>query len=182
MEVDVEYQTQLIPSEIYSIDTSVILDIWCPPEGNMFSKHKLPELWNHIEKLVQQGKIIASKEVLDELERHASDDLLTWLKDHKEIFIFDREQLEAAEGLINTFYSKYKRGYKPEIGNAADPFVIAAAITKSAVVFTSEHEQGDHDPKDVNEPTIPTICKNYGIECVNIEQFIEREGFRISLK
>ena len=181
MEVDVQHQTQLLASEIYSIDTSVILDIWCPPEGNMFSKEKIPKLWNHIEKLITEGKIIASKEVYDELERHAAEDLLKWLKNNKEMFVFNREQLERAEQLINDFYSLYKRGYKPEISNAADPFVVATAIVHKAVVFTSEHEQGKHDAKEVNEPTIPTVCSNYGIECVNIEKFIEREGFKITM-
>jgi hypothetical protein len=147
----------------------------------MFSKHKLPELWVHIEGLIKQGKIIASKEVLYELERNASDDLAEWLKSHKDMFVFNREQVEKATLLINDFYTKYKRGYKPEIGNAADPFVVATAIVSSAVVFTQEAHQAPHNPNQVNEPKIPTVCQHYGVECVNIQQFIEREGFRIAM-
>jgi len=181
LEVEVQHQTQLIPAEIYSIDTSVILDIWCPPEGNTFSKERLPELWAHIEKLINQGKIIASKEVYDELELHASDDLLEWLKKHKQMFMFSKDQVEKAELLINDFYSLYKSGFKPEVGDAADPFVVATAMVHSAVVFTQEKEQGTHEPSEVNSPKIPTVCKHFGVECVDIEKFIEREGFRLAM-
>jgi hypothetical protein len=177
----VEHQTLLIPPDIYSIDTCVFLDIWCPAEMSMFSKHKLPELWGHIEKRIEEGKIIASKEVLDELERNASDELKEWLDKHKDMFVFDRVQLEKAELLINNFYAKYKRGYKPEIGDAADPFVIATAMVHKAVVLTQEAVQGPHNPSEVKAPKIPTVCSNYGVECVNIQGFIEREGFRIAM-
>lgn len=176
-----QYQTLLIPPVVYSIDTSVILDIWCPPTGSLFSKEKLPELWSHIEKLIAEKRIIASKEVFDELERHASAELLSWLKKNKEMFVFDRKQVDSAQSLINDFYSTYKRGYKPEIGDAADPFVVATAVVHKAVVFTQETTQGPHEPSETNCPKITTVCKHYGIECVNIQQFIEREGFRISL-
>lgn len=178
---EVENQVLLIPSDCYSIDTSVFLDIWCPAEAGMFSREKLPELWSHIEKLVDDGKILASKEVFDELESNASSDLQDWLKKHKSMFVFDKEQVAKAEGLINGFYNQYKRGYKPEIGDAADPFVVATAMAHGAVVFTQEHTQPHHTPSEVNTPKIPTVCTQYGVECVNIEKFIEREGFRISM-
>ena len=77
-----EVQLGLIASDIYSIDTNVFLDIWCPPEGNIYSKSRMPELWDHIEKLVGEGRIIATKEVYDELCNHASPDLKQWLDHH----------------------------------------------------------------------------------------------------
>jgi hypothetical protein len=177
----VVHQTQLIPSETYSIDTSVFLDIWCPPEGNIFSSERMPELWAHIERLIDEGKIIASKEVLDELERNANPELTAWLKDHKGMFVFSKAQLDAASSIINEFYSQYKNGYKPEVGDAADPFVVSTAMVHSAVVITQEHRQPAHIPSEVNVPKIPSVCEHYGIECVNIEQFITREGFNIRM-
>jgi hypothetical protein len=181
LEVNVEHQTLLIPSEIYSIDTSTFLDIWCPPEGNIFSKERMPELWTFIESLIDEGKIIASREVLNELERNANDELSDWLKKHKAMFILDKPQIDSADSIINDFYTKYKNGYKPEVSDAADPFVVATAVVHQAVVFTQEHTQPNHDPAQTNTPKIPTVCENYGIECVNIEQFISREGFSIRM-
>lgn len=175
-----ENQLLLIPSECYSIDTNVFIEIWSPPT-NMFSKSKMPELWDHIERLVDEGKMFATKEVYEELKRHAPPDLMAWLKNHKDMFSLDKAQIEAAAHVINDIYSKYKEGYRPDIMNGADPFVVALAITRSAVVFTLEHEQPNHDPAQTNSPKIPTVCQAYGVEYVNIEQFIEREGFKISM-
>jgi hypothetical protein len=176
----VENQLLLIPADCYSIDTNVFIEIWSPP-ANIFSKARMPELWDHIEKLVEAGKIFATKEVYDELKRHATPELLTWLKNHKDMFIFEKAQVEAATHIINDVYSKYKEGYRPDVMNGADPFVVAAAMTRSAVVFTLEHEQPNHDPANTNSPKIPTVCDIYGIEHVNIEEFIRREGFKIGM-
>ena len=176
-----ENQLLLIPANSYSIDTNVFIDIW-GPSNYIFSKSKMPELWDHIERLVEDGRIFATREVYDELKRHATPELLTWLKNHKEMFVLDKAQIEAAAHIINNVYSKYKEGYRPDVMNGADPFVVATAITKSAVVFTQEHEQQPgHNPSEVNCPKIPTVCDTYGVECVNIEKFIEREGFKLSM-
>jgi hypothetical protein len=177
----VENQLLLIPSDTYSIDTNVFIEIWCPPSAGIFTKSKMPELWDHIESLIDKGKIIASKEVYDELKRHASPELHDWLQAHKHMFVFNQAQVTAAGHIINDVYSKYKDGYKPEVVNGADPFVVATAMTHTAVVFTLEHEQGAHEPSKTNCPKIPNVCSHYGIECVNMEKFIEREGFKLSM-
>lgn len=98
------------------------------------------------------------------------------------MFVLDREQVEKAEFIINDFYTRYKRGYKPDIGDAADPFVVSAAMVNKSVVFTQETIQAAHEPSTVNAPKIPTVCKHYGIECVDILSFIDREGLRLGFK
>jgi hypothetical protein len=110
LEDDVEVQLGLISSDIYSIDTNVFLDIWCPPEGNIYSKDRMPELWQHIEKLVEEGRIIATKEVYDELINHAATDLKQWLEDHRSMFSLTKQQVAYADDVINKVYSKYKNG------------------------------------------------------------------------
>lgn len=173
-------QLLLIPSECYSIDTNVFIEIW-GPQDNMYSMTKMPELWTHIESLIEREKIFATKEVYDELKRHASDELRAWLKNHKDMFMQDRAQIETAGRIINDVYSKYKEGYRPDISDGADPFVVAAAMNRSAAVFTLEHTQPNHDPAQTNVPKIPTVCDHYGVECVNMERFIEREGFKLGM-
>lgn len=176
-----EVQLGLIASDIYSVDTNVFLDIWCPPEGNIYSKSRMPELWEHIEKLVNEGRIVATKEVYDELIDHASDGLRAWLEDHKTIFTLSEQQVGYADDIINKVYSKYKNGYRPEVKDAADPFVVAIALTHNATVLSQEQKQDPHDPALVNGPKIPTVCAEYQVECVNIEEFITKEGFSIRM-
>lgn len=176
-----EVQLGLIASDTYSIDTNVFLDIWCPPEGNIYSKVRMPELWEHIEKLVDEGRIIATKEVHDELINHASEDLKQWLEDHKSMFSLTEQQVGYADDIINKVYSKYKNGYRPEVQDAADPFVVAAALVHGAAVLTQEQRQDPHNPALVNGPKIPTVCAEYNVTCVNIEEFIAKEGFSIRM-
>ena len=176
-----EVQLGLITDDVYSIDTNVFLDIWCPPEGNIYSKTRMPELWEHIEKLVKDGRIIASREVYDELCDHASPDFKKWLDDHKSMFSLSDKQVGYAEDIINKVYAKYKDGYRPEVKDAADPFVVALALEHSAVVLSQEQRQDPHDPALVNGPKIPTICAEYNTLCVNIEEFVTKEGFSIRM-
>lgn len=179
-----EVQLSLIAPDVivYSIDTNVFLDIWCPPDSNIFSKHRMPELWEYVEKLVEEGRIIATREVYDELKDHAEEDLLEWLKAHKHMFIeLDESILNHTKAIINDVYSTYKGGYKPDQKNAADPFVVAVALSRQAVVFTQEHRQDPHNPSELNSPKIPTVCDKYDLECVNLHGFIEREGFTIRM-
>lgn len=179
-----EVQLSLVAPEetIYSIDTNVFLDIWCPPDTNIFSKHRMPELWEHIEKLVDAGRIIATREVYDELKDHAADDLLEWLNGHKSMFVeTDLVIVGHAKTIINDIYTKYKGGYKPDQKNAADPFVVAVALSRQAIVFTQESNLGLHNPKDVKAPKIPNVCETCEVECVNMHEFIEREGFSIRM-
>lgn len=181
MDGEVDVQLGLIASNIYSVDTNVFLDIWCPPESNIYSKHRMPELWGYIEQLVNEGRIIATKEVHDELEEHAAADLRQWLNDHRSIFSQTEKQVRYAEDIINKVYAKYKNGYRPELKDAADPFVVAIALEHGATVFTQEHRQPAHEPALVGAPKIPTVCAEYNVHCVNIEEFITREGFAVRM-
>lgn len=176
-----EVQLGLIASDMYSIDTNVFIDIWCPPESNIYSKDRMPELWKHIESLIEAGRIVATKEVYDELENHASPDLKDWLENHKSMFQLTDQQIGYADNIINTLYSEYKEGYRPQVQDAADPFVVATALCHNATVLSQENTQQPHDPKQVNGPKIPTVCDAYNVPCVNIEHFILKEGFAIRM-
>jgi hypothetical protein len=56
-------------------------------------------------------------------------------------------------------------------GYFADPFVIAKAKIKQAVVVTEE-EQPPHGAR------IPNICQHFGIECVKLEGFLVKEDWK----
>lgn len=177
-----DVQVALIPNDIYSIDTNIFIEIWGPPQGNIYSKARMPDLWTHIEKLVENGRIIASKEVYSELKNHASEELMEWLDKHKYMFSITSEQIELARTIINDVYSQYKNGFKPEIKNAADPFVVAVAAACGGKVLSLESRQGPHNPRDVGSPKIPTVCEHYKIPCYNLDEFLDAEGFSISLE
>ncbi|MBN8830378.1 MAG: DUF4411 family protein, partial [Sphingomonadales bacterium] len=55
-------------------------------------------------------------------------------------------------------------------GRNADPFVIAKAATEGRCVVTMEQF------KD-NGTKIPNICDHFGVDCLSLEAFMEREGW-----
>jgi len=57
--------------------------------------------------------------------------------------------------------------------NRADPFVIALAQLKGAVVLTGEGSDGT-----ANRPKIPYICQEIGLPCCRFLEMIRLEGWR----
>ena len=55
-------------------------------------------------------------------------------------------------------------------GRNADAFVVARAYAIGGVVVTAEHLKP-------NAVKVPNICKHFGIQCVDLEGFMEMEGW-----
>jgi len=143
----------------YCVDTSGWLDGWqrhYPPDV-------FPTLWTKLDGVVTQGEIISSEEVYVELKRKA-DDLHEWVQARKQMLVPLDEaiQLRATEllgefpRLVDTLRNRSK----------ADPFVIATAIERTAVVVTGE------GPGSLEKPRIPTVCQVRGIRCITFLQMI----------
>jgi len=153
---------------IYIFDTSSII---------VFSHYfpsRFPKFWENLEIYTETGRIISVREVRRELASNATKDhLVDWLSHHKSIFqtptseesLFIRRIFENPLflGLIkkkNTLISK----------PAADPFVIASAKVRGGTVVTEEKLKP-------NSAKIPSICKHFGVPCVDLEGFMAAEGW-----
>ena len=66
---------------IYIIDACALID--AAKEYNM-SKKTFSPIWETFEELIDNGQLITSTEIQDELK---DDDLITWSKKHKELFL-----------------------------------------------------------------------------------------------
>jgi hypothetical protein len=101
-----------------------------------------------------------------ELEKK-SDGAIKWAKQQKGLFvpIDDGVQREVAGVLAaHPRLVAAKRGR-----NAADPFVIALARLRGAVVVTQESPTA----KD----KVPEVCRALAVPCVNLIGLIRREGW-----
>lgn len=124
-----------------------------------------PSVWNKIDELMEDGTIISSMEVYEELSL-GDDALSVWAKNRKECFLPSeislqervREILAADRGLVEGGKKK----------NCADPFVIALAQEKDCVVVTEEARS--NNPSVV--PKIPDICEKYGVKHINFVGFV----------
>jgi hypothetical protein len=145
-----------------------------------YSKEVFVTLWAELAKLVKEGRLIAPREVLKEIEKQ-DDELLKWVKGQKKMFRdLDEEQLQLVRDILQNF-----RGLVDEAKETpeADPFVVALAITEHrkrqdslfrgrCTVVTQEK------PSRGGKPKIPDACGHYGIECVPVSEPFQREGWK----
>jgi|SRR3972149_10116201 len=154
-------------NDSYSIDTSALLDAWVrwyPPD-------LFPKLWQNIEALVIEQRLLATEEVLIELEKK-DDDIFKWAKKQKMFFPLTSEIQKIASDILIKFPrlidSRKER-------SQADPFVIALAKHKNCLVITGEKNFGTD-----NRPRIPIVCREFGVKPISIIELIRAEGWKFS--
>jgi hypothetical protein len=149
----------------YSIDTSAILHAWrraYPPEV-------FPALWEKLNELVDRGELLASQEVLFELERK-DDDVYRWARERRRMFVPTDEDVQRVVQDILRDYPGLVDPKRERSG--ADPFVVAVAQVKGCTVVTNERPTTS--PIRVK---IPTVCQALGIRCLDLLQFIREKGW-----
>ena len=154
----------------YSIDTSALIDWWVryyPPKN--FSG-----LVPKVEALIDQGRLRASREVRDEIERE-SDELQKWAKRQTNLFVESSDEIQA---VVRQLMKEYYNSEKPEKGiSGADPFVIGVAATSKPqpwYVVTGEKIGSSENPK------IPWVCRRFqptGIKHLSFLEMVAMEGW-----
>lgn len=130
-------------------------------------------LWSYFHDLVADGSIVSTREVLREIEDSPLENLREWADKNHHLFATPT----AAEGVfvgklyaVPHFQQNIEQQKILKGGKIADPFVIAkAAIEGRAVVTTEKLKE--------NGTKIPNICKHFDVECLSLEEFMEREDW-----
>ena len=128
-----------------------------------------PSLWSRIGELMDEGTIVSSQEVYDEI-MIGGDDLEKWAKSRKECFVPSsvpvqqevREILATHRGLVEGGTKK----------NSADPFVIALAKQEHCKVVTEEVRT-----RNEKAPKIPDVCDAYQVEGIDFVHFAREVKF-----
>lgn len=135
-----------------------------------------PKLWYYLDKLVEDGALLSTREVFNEIERGVPVPFVNgWLKDRKErifktpsaeegLFVAEILKIKHFQQLIEK-----KKSYLP--GPSADPFVIACAKVRDAIVVTEEK----YKP---NAPKIPNVCEHFSIRCIDFAKFMEEQQWK----
>jgi len=148
----------------YVIDSSFILDFW--NDGNGYPKDVPPfkGIWNHIDTLVNNGEIISTEEIYEELKDDDKKELVRWLKGNKRMFFdVDLNQTSMVELIVNKYQNL-------TFESGADPFVVALAKQHGLTVLTTEKPSGG-----AQTPKIPDLCKEHGVCCMDIPGFCKAE-------
>ena len=127
-----------------------------------------------MEGFARDGTIISTREVLNELKRGSPNLAVDgWVEANKSIFMTPGvAELQFVRTILQTKTFSESIGQKQILAGTpvADPFVIAAAKNRGAIVVTEEKDKP-------NSPKIPTICKHFNIQCINLEQFMQSQGW-----
>lgn len=100
--------------------------------------------------------------------------LLEWAKQRRAIFIKPGSaETEFVAEIFRVPHFRTLVGATQILqgSTVADPFIIAAARVLEGCVVTEEALKP-------NAAKIPNICQHFGIECTNMEGFLDRMGWR----
>lgn len=144
----------------YCVDTSGWLDGW----QRHYPNDVFPTLWQRLDERITAGEIITSEEVYVELARK-DDDLHAWIQHRKHMLVPLDEDIQTRAGELLGQYPRLVDTLRNR--STADPFVIATALSRGAIVVTGEVATGRMD-----KPRIPDVCTVQGVRCMSFLQMI----------
>ena len=161
-------------STVYCIDTSSLVNLhkWRP-------SHRHPEVWDRLEQLIDEHRLVAPRAVLRELHK-VNDVLLAWARSHKRMFKPESQDLvKAAQRIVRRFPGLVD---PDQFSQSADAFVVALATQvhsgrlfpkKEEVIVITEERYGQERPR------IPNVCEAYHLKYLTIHQLFlfERWSF-----
>jgi len=134
---------------------------------------RFPSLWEKFHALVSEGELISVREVYNEIGL-SEDSLASWAKEQKNILFLEStiEELKFVGEIfqVRHFQAMIRKQERLKGKPVADPFVIARAKISGACVVTQEKDTE-------NAPKIPNVCDHFGIPCINLEGFMEKENW-----
>ena len=156
----------------YCLDTNTISTVY-----SFYYKDRFPSFWEHFSELIKSGSAVSVSEVEAELSGRPR--LVPAVQELKQLNqeFFPQPSQEEQEFIQDIFRV---RRFRNLIGGkaiasgtpVADPFVIAKArITPGMCVVTEEVFRP-------NAAKIPNVCAHFGIDCINLEQLMQREGWQ----
>ena len=155
---------------MYVFDTNSLIVLF-----TNFYADRFPSLWQKFDALVTDARIISVREVYNEITAyHADTRLVKWTKDHRQFFAEPSvEELVFVNKIFTIKHFQMLIRQKEMLNGkpVADPFVIAKAENTKSIVVTQEGFTK-------NAARIPNVCGHFGISWMNLEGFMEREGWQ----
>jgi len=122
-----------------------------------------PSVWEKVSSLMEDGTIISSREVFDEITE-GNDELSKWAAMREEYFLPSDLKIQNSVREILKEHRGLVEGGKKK--NNADPFVIALAqLTGCSLVTEETHSNNPQTPK------IPDVCEIYGVSYTDFVGF-----------
>ena len=156
----------------YSLDTSTLSLIY-----RFYFKDRFPSFWIRFNELVVSGRASSVSEVEKELVGLSG--LISAVQELKLLneYFFAQPSSDEQSRVAQIFVVPHFRNLLSAKAIAkgtpvADPFVIAKAWASPGMCVVTE-ERGSP-----NAAKIPNVCDYFNIECINLEQLMEREDWQ----
>ncbi len=157
----------------YCLDANVLIEAW----QKYYNPKFCPEYWMVLNQLGKEGRIFIPVEVAEEIHR-TEDDLSSWLKASDILIAKTTESVIRCWQKILASNPDHQRLVDSTKNRSlADPWVIAHAMDKSAIVVTKENKETASITKRVK---IPNVCENMGVRWMDDFQFIDKLEIRFS--
>lgn len=148
----------------YCIDTSSLIAAWY----ERYKPNRFPKLWEQLDKLIKEGRLVSSSLVYRECSKQRSEELHNWLKERDTMFHTPDEDVQLqVDHIVNTYKGLVSAGKEKF---QADPFVIAMAKVHGYTVITEET-----GPTSLSK--IPGVCNAEKIDCINLMDLIDEEDW-----
>jgi hypothetical protein len=141
-------------------------------------KHFYPDvfvsMWSGLDDLYQAKQLISTREAWKELERGNPDQHVNkWLKPRKDLFLTPTTaEMQFVAEIFSIPHFHKLIGDKQRLNGwpVADPFVIACAKIYGGTLVTEEQAKP-------NSPKIPNVCNHFKIPCINLNTFMQQQGW-----
>jgi len=155
----------------YVVDTSSLIELF-----QKYPRGVFPNLWQAFENLVDSRMLVSVIHMKEELRlEREGDQASKWALHPRVQDLFAGPTAEEMEFLSSELASSKFRDAVPDhlrsANEKADTYLIARARVSCGTVVTEERYK-PHGTK------IPTICKDYDIDCVNLIGMMQRENWQ----
>ncbi|MGH8156864.1 MAG: PIN domain-containing protein [Rhodanobacter sp.] len=153
---------------MYVLDTNVISAL-----HKNYYRSRFVSLWKQFDALVADGLITSTREAYHELHDGVAGTDTDWAKANSKLFATpDAKEagFVAAIYAVPHFQANIEKQKLIKGGRNADAFIIARAFAVGGMVVTMERSKP-------NAVKIPNICDHFKIPVLDLESFMEREGW-----
>ncbi len=155
--------------DIYIIDSSSLMEL---------NKHNAMDVyisvWKNINELIKNDRLIAPKEVLNEIQGY-DDNLAKWGKEQKKLFKNPTsEQIEIVKRILK----EYPALINVDAKHSADPWVIALAITSQVTLIKVKRIVVTEEKLRGSKVKIPYVCSKMDIESIDIVELFRAEDWK----
>lgn len=159
----------------FILDTSSISQLF-----SAFSSRNFPTLWGDFDRLAQNGQAVSVRAVRTELTalsrvsgavRHLENlnaQFFAAPTPQEEALVQQMASTPGLSAAANRWVSKARQGKVD-----ADPYLVAKARTVAIAALVTEESQ-DAAKTD----RLPAVCRQFGIDCIDLDEMIFRLGWR----